>query len=78
MRTKMNDGDNVKDDDDRVDIISRKAGEKHFRCEQCNYSSNRAGQWSSQESQADAHWRIIQEDSRGRCLPYLKQKIATL
>ena len=35
----MNDGDNVKDDDDRVDIISRKAGEKHFRCEQCNYSS---------------------------------------
>ena len=50
----MNDGDNVKDDDGRVDIISRKAGEKHFRCEQCNYSSNRAGQWSSQESQADA------------------------
>jgi len=33
MRTKMNDGDNVNDDDDRVDIISRKAGEKHFRYE---------------------------------------------
>ena len=78
MITKMNDGDNVKDDDDRVDIISRKAGEKHFRCEHCNYSSNRAGQWSSQESQADAHWRIIQEDSRGRCLPYSMQEIATL
>ena len=39
----MNDGDNVNDDDDRDDIISRKAGEKHFRCEQCNYSRNRAG-----------------------------------
>ena len=74
----MNDGDNVNDDDDddddRDDIISRKAGEKHFRCEQCNYSSNRAGQWSSQESQVDAHWRIIQEDSRGRWLPYTMQE----
>ena len=79
MRTKMNDGDNFNDDDDdRDDIISRKAGEKHFRCEHCNYSSNRAGQWSSLESQADAHWRIIQEDPRGRCLPYSMQEIATL
>ena len=74
----MNDGDNVNDDDDRVDIISRKAGEKHFRCEQCNYSSNRAGQWSSQESQADSHWRNIQENSRVRCLPYSMREIATL
>ena len=33
----MNDGDNVNDDDDdRDDIMSRKAGEKHFRFEQCN------------------------------------------
>ena len=60
MRTKMNDGDNFNDDDiDRDYIISRKAGEKYFRCEQCNYSSNRAGQWSSQESQADTHRRAL-------------------
>ncbi len=74
----MNDGDNVNDDDDRDDIISFLACCKISVWAFTFTFQNYLKLWKQLLLSLVIPQLIIQEDSRGRCIPHSMQEIATL